>query len=74
MHSDSGQGLWLGVLRDAKRSKTWPRFLQVLNMVRNTPHKSEEKELVVDLKGKEGLLVIFECWTRYKRKGKREKF
>lgn len=43
-------------------------------MVRNILYKLEEKEFVVDLKGKEGFLVIFECWIRYKRKGKREKF
>lgn len=46
----------------------------MFNIVRDTSHKSEEKELIVNSKEEEDLMVVLECWISYSREEIRERF
>lgn len=40
----------------------------MFSIVRDTSHKSKEKELIVNSKEEEELMVVLECWISYSRK------
>ena len=73
MSRDFVQDPKLDTLRQAKKSKTWSKLLKVFSTVRDTSCKSEEKELVVNFKGEEGLNSGSQMLDKIGRKRKREK-
>ena len=48
----------MGKGKDPVKTKMWSKLLKVFSTVRDTPHQSEEKEVVINLKGEEGLAVV----------------